>query len=359
MKICFLSHINNYHTKKWCKYFVDIGYDVHVISFEEGNIEGVTTHLVDVNVNKNGSDFQKIKYMLSGKQIKQIIKRINPDIVNVHFATSYGIAAALSGIDDYFLSVWGYDIYDFPRKSILHRILLKYSLKKATNILSTSTAMAIETNKYTDKRIRITPFGVDTNVFRPLNNNKEKEKIVIGSIKSLHYKYGMSYLIKAFKIVSDKALCDIELRIAGKGPEESNLKNLANELGISNKIKWLGFIDESEVVRQLNEFDIAIVPSVFYESFGVSAVEAEACEVPVIVTNVGGLKESTKENVTSLVVRPKDEIGMSNAIEKLINDKKLRKSMGKNGREYVKKNFELKNNFRDVEKIFLNNLRNK
>lgn len=354
MKICFLSHITNYHTQKWCKYFVEKGYEVHVISFEQGKIEGVTEHIIDIGVNREGSDIHKLKYMLTGRNIKKIIKKIKPDIINVHFATSYGIACALSGIKGYILSVWGYDVYDFPQKSIFHKMILKYSLNKASLILSTSKAMEIQTKKFTNKEILITPFGVDTNIFKPKKVKRDKDKFIIGTIKLLSPKYGIDVLIKAFKLfVDNNKNIECELRIGGSGPEEIKLKNLANELGVFDKIVWLGFIDQNKVAEEINGFDVVVIPSILdSESFGVSAVEAQACEVPVIVSNVGGLTESTNPGISSIVVEPKSPLEIEKALSKLFKDNELRKQMGKKGREYVLDNFQLKDNFKNIEEIY-------
>lgn len=360
MKICFLSHITNYHTKKWCKYFVEEGHEVHVISFEPGKIDGVTEHIIDIGINRNGSDIHKLKYISTGKDIKKIIKKIEPDVINVHFATSYGIACALSGVKKYILSVWGYDVYDFPNKSIFHKMILKYSLNRASLILSTSKAMKIQTKKFTNKEILITPFGVDTDIFKP-NQTKvdiDNNKFTVGIVKLLSPIYGIDVLINAFKLfVNNNKDIECELRIAGIGPEEKRLKEIAKELDVSDKIVWLGYIEQSKVVDEINGFDVVVIPS-FSESFGVSAVEAQACEVPVIVSNVGGLTESTNPGESSIVVEPGNPLEIEKALSILLKDKELRHKMGKNGRKYVVENFQLKNNFKSIEKIykeFINN----
>lgn len=354
MKICYLSHVTNYHTKKWCEYFAAKGHDVHVISFEPGKIEGVTVHVIDIKIDRGGSDLHKLRYMMTGRKIKKIVEDINPDIVHAHVATSYGVACALSGIKTYFLSVWGYDVYEFPKKSVFHKLLLKYSLYKASFILSTSNAMSKQTHQFTKKKIDVTPFGVNTDIFRQYEEKKKNEnKFVIGVIKLLSYKYGIHILIKAFKIFIDKnPLLNCELRIAGNGPDEDKLKNLANELGIGEKVVWLGFINQKEVVKELNKFNVAVIPS-YTESFGVSAVEAQACEIPLIVTNVGGLVEATKPNVTSIVVPPDNPEAIAEALIKLQKDKELCKTMGRNGREYVIENFDLFKNFQVIENMYI------
>ena len=129
MKILFLAPANNYHTQKWCGYFVSRGYDVHVISFFPGTIDGVTVHFLDCGVDWQQSDSKKLKYLLKTPKIRRIVSEISPDIISVHYATSYGTAAGIAGLQNYALSVWGGDVYTFPHKSPMHRALLQYSLE--------------------------------------------------------------------------------------------------------------------------------------------------------------------------------------------------------------------------------------
>jgi hypothetical protein len=108
---------------KWCNWFCNRGHEVHVISFTQGEIQSVIVHHVDVSVDADSSDIKKLKYLISGRKIRHFVDLIKPDIVSVHYASSYGVAVALSGLKGYILSVWGSDIYAFPKKSFLHRLL--------------------------------------------------------------------------------------------------------------------------------------------------------------------------------------------------------------------------------------------
>ena len=83
MKILFLAPANNYHTQKWCGYFVSKGYEVHVISFFPGEIEGVTVHFLDCGVNWQQSDRKKLKYLLKTPKIRHIVAEIAPDIIGL------------------------------------------------------------------------------------------------------------------------------------------------------------------------------------------------------------------------------------------------------------------------------------
>ena len=330
MKICYLADINSAHTHKWLNYFVHKGYDIHVISLGEGEYEGVTVHSLDVqdNVMKKTSDKNKLEYLKKIKRVRSLIKEINPDILHAHYASSYGLLGAIANYQPYIISVWGSDIYDFPIKSPIHKLIIKYNLKKADYILSTSNVMKIETQKYTNKNIQVTPFGVDINKFIP--NKIEKEEIVIGTIKTLEEKYGVKYLIKAFKEVKDRNKdLNLKLRIGGRGSQEDYLKELVKELSIDKDVNFLGFVKPKDVIKEFQNFDLAVFPSTLdSESFGVAAVEAEACGTPVIVTDVGGLMESTKPNVTSLVAKKKSVEDLAEKIEILVKDKEFKKNNG-------------------------------
>ena len=355
MKILFLSAADNYHTKKWCSYFISKGHQVHVISLTEGNIDGAVVHYLDCGVKTSDCDLKKLKYLTVVKKVKKIICEIDPDIVNAHYASSYGMIAALSNINRYVLSVWGADIYDFPQKSLLHKLYIKYVLKKASFIFSTSNAMASEINKYTNKKIYITPFGVKTDIFSPDKRSRKNDgKLVIGTIKALTPKYGIDVLLKAIKILRDNTDFNINLRIAGKGDYEFEYKQLAKDLKISDITDWLGFISQEDVAKEWANMDIAIIPSTLNsESFGVSAVEAEACGVPVIISDIPGLMEATNPSISSLVVKRKDPKELANAIEKLANNPNLMKQMGKKGREFVIKKYSYDICFKHIENLFI------
>ncbi len=93
------------------------------------------------------------------------------------------------------------------------------------------------------------------------------------------------------------------MRIAGKGPQEESYHKLASELRIDDITYWLGFISQEEAASEWANMDVAIIPSTLEsESFGVSAVEAQACGTAVIISDIPGLMEATRPGETSLVV---------------------------------------------------------
>lgn len=359
MKICYLSDANNIHTKKLCYFFRDKGYDVSVISLNDGEIEGVKVYSMSLKIKNVSNTISKIRYLKNVAKIKNLVNEIKPDILHAQYATSYGLIGSLVNYKPYILSVWGSDVYDFPKISPIHKAILKYNLRKTDLILSTSKCMANETNKYTDRDILITPFGVDINKFYPnFNRNKDNnDEIIIGTVKTLEDIYGIDTLIKAFAYLKnnnkDK---NIKLRIAGRGSKEKELKKLSEDLGIEDCVEFLGFISQDKVAEEFRSFDVAVFPSQ-YESFGVAAVEAQACGTPVVVSNVDGLMEATKPGTTSLVFEKNNYIDLAKKIEEILKDNDLKTNMGINARKYVEENYNVVDNFNYIDEIYKETLK--
>ena len=358
MKIIFLGEAGSIHTIRWVNSLSEKGIEVILVSLK-GNFDNVEkiSKKVKVIYLPFGT---KLGYYLNVFALKKIISKEKPDLMNVHYASGYGTLGRLSGFNKKLLNVWGSDVYDFPNESKVKKRIIEKNLKKYTAIASTSYCMAEETKKYLEdksKEIFITPFGVDTEKFKNLNIEKKENEITIGIVKTLTEKYGIEYLIKAIKELEN--ILDIEnykkirLLIYGKGELKNKLEDLTKELQIEDKVIFKGYISNEDVPKALNEMDIFVVPSILdSESFGVAAVEAMACEIPVIASSVGGLKEVIVDKETGYLVPKKDHKEIAKYLKKLILDKNLRTSLGKNGRKRVLENYDWNSNVDYMIKIY-------
>lgn len=366
MRVLLLADAHSIHTIKWAISLSKKGIDVGIFSLNKKDDNPYKDYkninlfyFEDNNCKKRSSGFAKISYLRSVSSLKSIIAAFKPDIVHAHYASSYGLLGTLADFHPYIVSVWGSDVFDFPNISFLHKAVLKHNLNKADKILSTSHVMALETKKYTDKEIEVTPFGIDTQVFRPkkVDSLFDKNDIVIGTVKTLEEKYGIEYLIRAFAIVKKKYReLPLKLLIVGGGSLEKYLKNLVKDLEIDADTVFTGAVSHNLVPKYDNMLSVSVSVSVSNsESFGVAVIEASACGKPVVVSNVGGLPEVVEDGVTGIVVPPRDYESTATAIEKLILANALRESMGEAGRERVAKLYDWNENvehmFRIYEKI--------
>ncbi len=363
MRIVYLSHINNYHTIKWARYFSEHGNDVHVLSLQKpdpdilSGLSNISVHWLGFSGNVGGSSTKKISYLFTLRQIRHYLDKLDPDVIHAHYASSYGFLASLCCDKPYYLSVWGSDVYDFPNRGPIHKLALTHALKKCTWLCSTSKAMAQEANKYVNKPVLITPFGVDTKLFNPCKRvRRDSGRIILGTVKALEKKYGIDILLNAVARIHDRRPdLDLRLRIAGKGSLEDELKIAADTLGIAGITEWLGFIPQDDAAREWASFDIGIVASVA-ESFGVSAVECQASGTPLVISDIPGLMEAANNGATAVVVPRCNPNALADAIELLIDSPSLRAKLSREGRSYVCRSLNLDDCFGYVENLYHDNL---
>lgn len=361
MKILILADPSSSHTIKWVNSLYKKGINIFLFGlskydptqYDDGiRIESLQTP--DSIKAKLDGNFLKFMYLGAFPRLKKIIKTFEPDILHAHYAASYGLIGALAGFHPFILSVWGIDILAFPNNSVLHKKMIEYSLKKADKVLATSYYLAKETNKYTDKEILITPFGIDTWKFKPeiVDTVFKEDDIVIGTVKSMERKYGIEFLIKSFSILKrnypDK---NLKLLLVGGGSLENKFKQMINDLNIVDSSIITGHVPYNKVADYHNQLSIAVYVSKV-ESFGVSILESSACEIPVVVSNVGGLPEVVENDVTGFIVTANDIEATTVAIERLILDKELREKFGNAGRVRVKDKFDWQKNINDMINIY-------
>lgn len=351
-----LSDMGSIHTKRWVKSLSERGISIMLFSFIESS-KDFYDNLNNVQVwsalaKESSSYWDKIKYLKSVSTVRKLIKEYKPDIVHAHYASSYGLIGALSKTDvPYIISVWGSDVYDFPNIVPLGKRIIRYNLKKADKILSTSHVMAKETMKYTDKEIDVTPFGVDTELFKPQSFN-DNEEFVIGNVKTLRPKYGIDVLIKAaYIVIKNNPSKKIRLDIYGGGPQKEELIRLTESIGIADKVNFMGFVNNDKLPAVYNSVSVSVSVS-DSESFGVVAVEAMACGCPVVTSDADGFTEVVEKGVTGFIVPKRNPQATADAIQKFIDNPALRDKMGSAGRERVLKLYDWNDNVMTMIKIY-------
>lgn len=181
-----------------------------------------------------------------------------------------------------------------------------------------------------------------------------KEEIVISLVGRINSWKGQQLLLKSFNQLVNK-YNSIKLVYLGSAPPnqeifETELKKQISEFGLENKVVVIPF--QKEIEKFWNAIDIAVVPSTEPEPFGMVVIEAMLAKKPVIASNHGGPTEIVVHNETGLLFEPNNYKSLSDALEKLITDKQLRKRYGENGFNRVNITFSLENHVNHFEKIF-------
>ncbi|CAP45174.1 glycosyltransferase [Bordetella petrii] len=337
-RVALLGAANSIHTIRWANGLAERGIEVHVLTLHAPGRDLSP----QVHVHRLGCR-APLGYVLAASRARRLLAQIQPELLNAHYASGYGLLARLAGFGPTLLSAWGSDIYQFPHKSKLHRRIVADNLRFATLVGSTSHAMARRIEAIQPVPIAITPFGIDHALFFPCARpaSAKDAPIVIGAIKALEHQYGIDTLLRAFQIVVsqlDRSHPEVarrlELRIYGKGSQRKKLKKLACDLQLDERVVFAGFIPHAKVPEALANLDIYVALS-RQDSFGVAILEASSCGVPVVVSDADGPAEVVADNESGFIV-PVDDPGFAAArIVDLVLNPERRAQMAARGREHV------------------------
>ena len=166
--------------------------------------------------------------------------------------------------------------------------------------------------------------------YRSAISLRKKVLLFVGRLDK--YK-GIKYLINSLSILKRK---DAILLIVGQGDERKNLENQVRKLNLKDNVKFLGKLDDKELVKVYNIADIFILPSINrQEVFGKVLIEAMACGTPVIATDLWGVREVVRN--AGIIVKRKNSQQLASAINNLLANSKLRKKLVSGGIKKVSK----------------------
>ena len=188
------------------------------------------------------------------------------------------------------------------------------------------------------EKIDIIKPGVDVGLLKPTemgDNEFKSGELKILFVGRLEPIKGVETIVRAVSnIDNDKITVSIFGGDSVLG-ETNRLTALCRELNVKNRVSFFGPIDRQLLPNIYRNHDLLIMPS-YYESFGLSALEAQSSGIPVIASHVGGLSEVVVSGTTGFLIQPADDhVQFSNKIEILTSDTKLRRAMGTNARQHA------------------------
>lgn len=185
---------------------------------------------------------------------------------------------------------------------------------------------------------RFKPNRVGTSAYRNLLGVQQKT-LLVGTVSRLAPEKGVEFFVAAANQLA-REFPGVGFLIAGDGPERAALQAQAMQAapGANSPIQFLGM--REDIPELLNALDVFVMPS-RAEAFGIAVVEAMACALPVVASQVGGLQEIVVEDETGLLVLPGDAPALGSAIAALLRDENKRAAFGERGRARVLKHFTL------------------
>jgi glycosyltransferase involved in cell wall biosynthesis len=280
--------------------------------------------------------------------LRRVIRQHNVDIVHAFGLTQVTgpLAARLEGVP----VVW--QLMSAGEPAFVKRMFLPLLWRLSAKVVTASHGWGQEylgPAAMKDPRVAVLYSGVDPNVFRPgllaatqrAEFAMQAEDFWLCQVGNIHPLKGQHILIEAMHLARQSSGRRIRALIVGRAHElqrqyTGQLRNLIERLGLPGEVILTG--QRQDIPEILNAVHLVVVPS-FTESFGIAAVEAMACGLPVVASLVGGLPEVVANSQTGLLVPANDSPALAEAITSLAGDAGLRRQMGAAGRLRVERLF--------------------
>jgi glycosyltransferase involved in cell wall biosynthesis len=223
------------------------------------------------------------------------------DINKIPFYTPWYVREPLVGIVHHF---FGRSIFleaSFPGAlyvALAEKLASHIYRRTALAVVSESTRQELVGLGFPPQNLSVVPNCVDHSVYRPADEPDE-ERPIVGHLGRLKKYKSVDHLLKAFQIVRQE-MPEVLLKIVGDGDYRPELEREAGRLGLTGSVEFTGYLGKDETVRTLHQMSVAANCSA-KEGWGLTVIEANACGVPVIASDVPGLRDSVLDEKTGFL----------------------------------------------------------
>ncbi len=326
------------------------GHEVHFITYKQparlqdtfcANISYHEVSLSDYPL----FDYAPYETALASKVV-DVAKYEQLDILHVHYAIPHASAAFMAqqilksqGIYLPFLTtLHGTDI-TLVGKDSTYEPVVTFSINQSNGVTAVSDSLKKDTYEHfkIDQDIKVIPNFIDFERFSKSDKSHFKaaiapngEKVLIHTSNFRKVKR-VEDVVKVFQMVNE--VIPSKLLMVGDGPQRQECEQLARDLSVASEVRFLG--KQQAIEELLAVGDVFLMPSAS-ESFGLAALEAMACEVPIISSNAGGIPEVNLDGKTGFVLDIGDVKGMAEKTIRLLGDEQMRAEFSQNAYEQAK-----------------------
>lgn len=326
------------------------GHQVHVLTARlpnqtdvdnEGNL---TIHRVSSHrrgIHESGL-FGAATYLFTAlRRLRHLARTHDYDVFHFYFGLPTGLLALYARFvlkKPYIISLRGSDVPGYDRTNWylqpLHfvlRPLSRYIWSHAVSVVAISRHLRdLAQNTAPALEIGVIGNAVDTNLFPRKSDQIHPNPVHLVYVGRLVKRKGLQYLIEAMQSLEEDGTT---LEIVGSGDQESEVRNLIDDLGLADRVIMSGYVPRECLADRYHAADVFVLPSLS-ESFGQVLLEAMSCGLPIVASKAGGIPETIEHNANGLLVEPASPKALVAAIRRLASNAGLRNAIGaKNARQ--------------------------
>ncbi|PIE12988.1 MAG: colanic acid biosynthesis glycosyltransferase WcaL [Rhodobacterales bacterium] len=272
--------------------------------------------------------FYNLIYFAEAGVLAAYLRRMGADYLHNHIAKSSCtvamLASEISGVP-YSFTLHGPDIFFEPLHWRLDEKIARAAFVACISDFCRSQGMAFSDPAHWPK-LHIVHCGVDPARYDAPERVRGKQMLFVGRLAAVK---GVPVLFEAMAMVPEG-----HLALIGDGPDRARLEQRAIEMGLRDRVSFLGYRSQTEVAEMLKETDLLVLPS-FAEGVPVVLMEAMAARVPVVTTRIAGVPELVEDRVSGRLCAPGDPEGLARAICDVLSDPEGATRMGEAGRAKV------------------------
>ncbi|MCX6825674.1 MAG: glycosyltransferase [candidate division Zixibacteria bacterium] len=315
MKVLLLADGRSVHTIRYQKELQNQGIRIFLASLEPGE-------MVDIAL-KNKTPFNSLNYFLAAYEIRKLIHKLNPDVVNAHFASGYGFSVARCGIWEskpVLLHCLGSDILISPGKSFLHKRRVIRALSRASHIVVDSGYLADQVRRLSPAdKMSIIPWGVEDEILRIFES---KGNLTLNNAKTLkvlvprphHRIYNNLFIVEALKdFIKSK---NISLVFPDWGRELKGFRKGVAQIVPGDLINYYSYMPREKYLEFIADFDIHLSAAIS-DSSPASLIEAMGAGMFPVVADIYGVKEWVNDK-NALLFNPFESASLHRAFEYLL-----------------------------------------
>ena len=356
MKLIYFSLGYSTHDYRFLKAISDGGHDVHFVQLE-GNRRQVESRSVPENVNqviwKGGREpFTWSKLPALVMDFKRLLRDLKPDLVHAGPIQTCAFIAVLAGASPLLTMSWGFDLMDDVHKGWVWEFATKYTLKRSTFFTSDANVTKDKAVAYgmSPQKTIVFPWGVDLEHFSKKEERRKSDGFVLFCNRSWESRYGVDVLARAFVKVAQQRE-DVRLILLGGGSQGAYLRKIFQSGGVDEYVTYGGQISQTDLPAWYHMADLYISPS-HVDGSSVSLMEALACGLPCLVSDIPANKEWVFEDKNGWLFRDGDADHLAEKILAAMNQREKLPEIGRASRGEAEKRADWKKNAEALMQVY-------
>ncbi|RME51259.1 MAG: glycosyltransferase family 1 protein [Caldilineae bacterium] len=341
MRLCYIANANSIHTVRWITPFLERGDEIYLLSPRrvERRWEGLKA-LVDLTQLTNTP---KMRFVRWGGWIRRYLRDIQPDILHAHQIVNAGWLGTMAGYHPFVVSSWGSDLLAEPHKSAWRRFLLKMVLRRCDRLTVPSPLMheAALALGVPPRRLRLIPWGIETDVFTPTPDDRRATRRQFGLAEDVPVVlcprgispiYNVDIVLEAIHtlVSSGLNLQLVLLQFNVDATYRETLESMVVAYGLTPHVRWLPSRQTPSDMARLYRMADVMVSIPASEGYGFTVYEAMAAGCPTVISDLPLFREELEHGLHTLKVPVRNAPETAKALQTMLTNEPLRQKLRDN-----------------------------